>query len=296
MRRHRLIVVLVVAMLVVLAVFLYPRRSHFHELPNPNGYDALVHHASRISRNYSDLKEMTSNQLAELVTTNEAVVKDIRAALNLKSVVPVQTTEGWIATQTTQLMNLKASAQAMDAEAYCWQQKGDYTKAMALCLDEVRFSHATMRGGVLINYLVGSACETIAVRRMTNFLLQLNSLQCKEAARLLEEIDSQRESFEKVSARELEWQRKTHSVFVRLKEGFKKHVLGESDFFSALAGDPKSEYQRRTLEVRRLFLNLARRAYELETGSSPSQISTLIPAYLSTIPRDPGTGAMLDLP
>ena len=152
----------------------------------------------------------------------------------------------------------------------------------------------------MINYMVGSACETIAVRWMTNLLSELNSEQCKQAARFLEEIDSQRDSFEEIEARELEWQRKTYSVFVRLKEGFEKHVLRQTDSFNALAnalaGDPEKEYGLRTLEVRLLLVKLASRAYELETGSRPSELSKLIPSYLKEIPRNPTTGTALDLP
>ena len=293
-------ILLIAAAILASAVFLIvPRRSHFPELPNPNGHDVLVREAARITRHLPSLKEMTSNQLAELVATNEAVVREIRKALSLPSVVPVQMSEEWISSLSRILPNLKASAQAMDAEAKLWHQKRDYTNSLALCLDQVRFSHATMRGGVLINYMVGSACETIAVRWMTNLLSELNSEQCKQAARFLEEIDHQRDSFEELFARELEWQRKTYSVWDRLKAGFEKHVLRDNDLRAmaeALVGDSEKMYGSRTLEVRLLLLKLASRAHELETGSRPSEISKLIPSYLKAIPREPTTGSALDLP
>jgi hypothetical protein len=148
--------------------------------------------------------------------------------------------------------------------------------------------------------MVGSACETIAVRRMTNLLSELNPEQCKQAARFLEEIDSQRDSFEEITARELEWQRRTFSLWNRLQAGFEKHVMRRNDPFAAMAealtGDLEKTYNSRTLEVRRLQLKLAARAYELETGSRPSELSKLIPSYLKETPRDPATGTPLDLP
>ena len=299
-RGHKGILLIVGAILASLIFLIVPRRSHFPELPNPNGYDVLVSEAARITRNSSILTEMTSNQLAALVATNEAVVREIRKALSLTSVVPVQMSDEWLTSQMTNSMNLRGSARAMDAEASLARQRGDYTNAMALYLDQVRLGHSMMRGGLLINFMIGSATETWAVRRMTNLLSELNAEQCKQAARFLEESDSQRDIFEEVNARELEWQRKTYSVFVRLNEGFKKHVLRQTDPFSALAnslvGDPEKEYGLRTLEVRRLLLKLAARAYELETGSRPSEPSKLIPSYLKEIPRDPTTGSALDLP
>lgn len=301
LNRSRYVILLIAtAILASVVFFIVPQRSHFPELPNPNGYDVLVREASRITRDSTILKEMTSNQLAGLVATNEAVVRAVRKALSLPSVVPVKMSDEWLTSQMTNFMNLRGSANAMDKEASLALQRGDHTNAMALYRDQVQLGHSMMRGGLLINFLIGSATETWAVRRMTNVLSELNSEQCKQAARFLEEIDSQRDSFEEITARELEWQRKTYSVFVRLMEGFKKHVLRQTDPFSALAnalaGDPEKEYGLRTLEVRRLLLKLAARAYELETGSRPSKLSKLIPSYLKSIPRDPTTGSPLDLP
>ena len=299
-RGHKGILLIAAAFVAGVLFFKAPQRSHFPELPNPNGYDVLVREAARITRNPSSLKEMTSNQLAELVATNEAVVREIRKALLLPSVVPVQMSEEWITSQMTNNINLRAAAKAMDAEASSSRQRGDHTNAMALYRDQVQLGHSMMRGGLLINFLIGSATETWAVRRMTNALSELNSEQCKHAARFLDEIDSQRDSFEEITARELEWQRRTYSVFVRLKEGFKKHVLRQSDPFAAigkaLAGDPEMEYSLRTLEVRLLLLKLAARAHELETGNRPQKAAQLVPNYLRHVPRDPATGAELELP
>ena len=299
-RGHKGLLLIAAAILASAVFLIVPRRSHFPELPNPNGYDVLVREAARITRDTSILKEMTLEQIAALVATNEPIVREIRKALSLPSVVPVQMNEQWISSLSRILPNLKAAAQAMDAEAKLGWQKRDYTNSLALCLDQVRFSHATVRGGVLINYMVGSACETIAVRRMTNLLSELNPEQCKQAARFLEEIDSQRDSFEEITARELEWQRRTFSLWNRLQAGFEKHVMRRNDPFAAMAealtGDLEKTYNSRTLEVRRLQLKLAARAYELETGSRPSELSKLIPSYLKETPRDPATGSTLDLP
>lgn len=300
--KPRLAVVLLMAatLLAGIVYFFTPQRSHFPELPNPNGYDVLVREAARITRHLPSLKEMTSNQLAGLVATNEAVVRDVRKALSLPSVVPVKMSDEWLTSQMTNFMNLRGSANAMDKEASLSLQRGDYTNAMALQLDQVRLGHSMMRGGLLINLLIGSATEAWAVRRMTNVLSKLNSEQCKQAARFLDEIDSQRDSFEKISARELEWQRRTFSLWERLKAGFEKHVLRQSDPFAAIgkaiAGDPEKEYSLRTLEVRLLLLKLAARAHELETGNRPQKAAQLVPNYLRHVPRDPATGAELELP
>jgi hypothetical protein len=61
----------------------------------------------------------------------------------------------------------------------------------------------------------------------------------------------------------------------------------------------KSEAKFQTMDTRRrrLLINLAGRAYELEKGKRAATIAELAPDYLKTIPTDPVTGSpMMDLP
>jgi len=51
--------------------------------------------------------------------------------------------------------------------------------------------------------------------------------------------------------------------------------------------------QRSELLFRRLMIDLAGRAYELEQGKPPSNLADLVPAYLPAIPLDPFTGTNL---
>ncbi len=299
-RGHKGILLIAAALLGGVLYFKAPQRSHFPELPNPNGYDVLVREAARITHAAPVLNGSASNQFASLVATNEAAVRDIRKALRLPCIVPVKMSEGWLTSQMTNTLNLWEAATAMNAEAIFWRQRGDSTNAMALYLDQARLSHAIMRGGIMLNYVVGSGTETRAARGMTNLLSKLNAEQCKQAALFLEEIDSQRDSFAEITARELEWQRKVYSVFVRLLAAFDKSVLNETDPFRALADtfarDPEKEYSLRTFEVRLLLLKLAVRAHELETGNRPQKAAQLVPNYLRHVPRDPATGGELEIP
>lgn len=286
------------AALLALLMFLFlPRRSHFHSLPTPNGYDVLVTEAAKVVRSPSGIRDMTSNQLAAFVTTNEAVVKTIREALKLPCILPVELNEKWVSSQHLQnRISLRAAATAMDAEATLYRLRGDSTNSLALYIDQIRLGHAMMRGGVLIDYMVGSAVEASGSSRMTNLLSNLTADDCKQAASWLSELDNQRESFEEFSARELEWQRNAYSAFHRFKMGFRKYVLRESDPFAGMAGNPEEEYKKRSLAFRQLLLKLAIRAFELEKGRSPSAASDLVPTYLKEIPVDPQTSAPLELP
>lgn len=294
---RRIALVVSAVVIVTLTFLLLPHKSHFPTLPDPNGYDVLVKEAAKIIRHPSGITDMTSNQLTAFVASNEAAVVSLRQALNLPSVLPVQLNEKWVSGQQLQnRINLRAAATAMDAQATLCRLRGDSTNSLALYIDQIRLGHAMMRGGVHIDYMLGSAVEVWASSRLTNLLADLNADQCKRATDLLSELDSQRETFEEFTNRELEWQRKSYSVLHRLKAGFRKHVLRESDPFAGMAGIPELEHKKRTLEFRRILLRLAVRACELEKSRRPSSASELVPEYLKEIPVNPQTGAPLELP
>ena len=145
-RGHKGILLIAAAILASVVFLTVPRRSHFPELPNPNGYDVLVREAARITHATPILNGSVSSQFASLVATNAAAVRDIRKALRWPCIVPVKTSEGWLTSQMTNTLNLWEAATAMNAEAIFWRQRGGYTNAMALYLDQVRLSHAIMRG------------------------------------------------------------------------------------------------------------------------------------------------------
>jgi hypothetical protein len=203
-----------VGLVVVLAfVFiLKPRKSSFPPLPDPNGYDVLVRAAAKVIRNDKKLKELTTNQLTDLVATNKAALLELRRGLKLPCAVPVMMNEQWIATQVTNMMNLKNAAWAMDAEIFHRQREGDLAGAIDDSCELLRYGQAISRYGVWINVLVGTACEVMAVRRMTNLLASMNAEQCKRTASQLERHELQRESFDEITGREKEWQRKTSSL------------------------------------------------------------------------------------
>ena len=57
-----------------LIFFLYPQKSLFPPLPEPNGYDVLVRVAATITLTDKSLKEPTSNQLTAFLVTNTKYV------------------------------------------------------------------------------------------------------------------------------------------------------------------------------------------------------------------------------
>ena len=284
--RRRLALLAGFVVLGALIFVLYPRPSLFPPLPAPNGYDVLLQAAVKIMPNQKNVTELTTNELGEWVARNNAALIELRRGLVLPSAVPVRMDEGWIQAHTPNFMNLKAAARAMDAEALFLAQTGDVMGAVNEYLDLLRFGRAISRYGVLIDSLVGAACEGMAVRRMTNLLSRLNAADCKRTALVVEEIEARREAFKEIMGREKEWSLKSFGIFARIHYMIK--VQPQKDI--------EKGYQTRVRETRLLILQLASRAFELERGRKPQRAADLVPDYLRTVPTDPATQAPLALP
>ena len=288
LRRCILLAIAVVA--VILLSAFWPRKSAFPPLPEPNGYDVLVRAAAKVVRSEKSLKEMTTNELAAVVATNRVALAELRRALQLPATVPVKMDMDWIAAQATNMSKLKEAAWVMRMEVLYQQRRGEIDPALDESFDLLHLGESVWRGGVLINMLFGTACEAIAVHCMTNLLPSLSSGQCKRLAAELDRREVRRESFDEIMGREKEWQRQTFGLLVRLEQAFTEDILRQKPF------DAEKEYHTRVLEVRRLMLAAASRAFELEKGRKPQRVAELVPLYLRALPTDPATGAALELP
>jgi hypothetical protein len=280
-----------VLVVVVLVVVFYPRKSHFPPLPQPNGYDMLTQAASKILRSQTSVKDMTTSEVAALVAKNRSALDELRRALALPSAVPVQMNQAWMQTHFMNLKNLKAAATAMDSEAFFLRQQGNLTGALDESLDMMRFGKAIARQGLLIDFLVGGACEMMASSRMTNLLTTLNAADCHRAALALEQQDARRESLEDITRRDREWTRKTYGPSALILD-----VLAQLSFEpdKRLSANTAKKYRTIVLRSRLLMLNLAGRAFELERGRKPTRASELVPDYLHAIPVDPESGSALE--
>ena len=189
--------ILAIALLLVgaVGVFLfYSPPSSFPPVPQPNGYEMLSRAASKLVRPPDSVRALSTEKLAEAMEGNQAALEEVRRALELPGVVSVQMSESWFTIHTPELMNFKAAAGVLDADAELRSRRGDTNGALRSALDCLRLGEAVQHGGVLIDFLVGSACELIAVHRMTKQLARLGPEDCKQAQRAQQEHEARLES------------------------------------------------------------------------------------------------------
>ena len=284
--------------MVVLVLLLWPRSQtkFFPPLPQPNGYDVLTRAAATVQQPNDYARALSTEQLAELRTKNQKAFALLREALQMQCAVPVQMSENWFAVHSPELMVLKAAAMAWGAEAELQLRRGDTNETVLTCLDLMRFSEAIGRGGVLIDFLVAAACEGVAMQRITNLVGSLDATHCKQLATFLQAFDERRDSFDEIQKREKEWIRRTHGAVKSILMTVQERWLNPSGGLGLPASTQATTYDSRARVVRSALLDAAARAYRLERGKSPSEVSDLIPAYLLRAPIDPATGQPLKLP
>ena len=292
-RRHIAIWSTAAALGVVGVVLFAPRSTSFPPLPSPNGYDKLIEAAAKISPLPGSLRDLAPARLAEYVEGNKQALDELRRRLGLPSAVPIEVGEEWYIHQLPNMINQKQAALALAAEATLCQRQSDYVGALQECLDLIKFSRATSRGGLHTHFMSGMACEAVAFQVLGLFMDKLDPKELRRTLRQLDELDGERESWREAARRDREWARKSYPVSLRFVSWFdsvRPH--------SGPTSDEKLEarYLKQLTDNRRFMLRLAARTFALERGRDPKTVEELVPGFLHQLPVDPATGRPFTLP
>jgi hypothetical protein len=252
-------------------------------LPQPNGYDDFVKAGGMITDRASDYGTMSEEQLRAFVKKNAEALKLARAGIGRECRVPLDyspTNDVII----SRLAAMKRLAQALTSEGRLAELENRPADAAEAYLAVIHLGHAMCQGGLIIDSLVGIAIEAIGTTGMQRLAPALDAKQCREAAVALESSESQREPTEAIWARD---RIRTHRRY-----GFKWLIVRLFQFRSLKQNEQIVAAKITTHQTRAqaLLIQLAARAYELEKGQHPKSLADLVPAYLKTIPQDPGAG------
>jgi hypothetical protein len=279
-------------------VLFAPRSTSFPPLPSPNGYNKIMESAAKISPlpgslTPGSLRDLPPARLAEYVSANKSALDELRRKLDLPSAVPVEVGQDWYIGQSPNMINQKQAALALAAEATLRQRQGDYVGALQECLDLLKFSRATSRGGLSTHFMSGTACEAVAFQVLGLFMDKLDPKDLHRTLRRLEELDGERESWREAARRDREWARKSYPVSERFAWWFQS-ILPHS----GPTADERMEarYLKQLTDHRRFLLRLAARTFALERGRDPKTVEELVPGFLQHLPVDPATGQTFTLP
>ena len=258
-------------------------------LPKPNGYDDLIQASRLLADNTGDYANLNETELRALAAKNAEALKLARTGLSRTCQAPLDFAQPnpsyW-----TNLAKCKALAQAFAAEGRLAEWENRPNDAADSYLTAIRLGMATSNGGVIIDALVGVAIEAIGTVRLEKLALSLDASQCRRVASALESCETGLEPTTSVLEREKAWTRRAYGLKGQISRLFMLKSLRQMDK-NALGRVNAQRARERTL-----LIQLAARAYELETGKTLKNPADLVPTYLKTIPQNPTTGTNMAYP
>jgi len=257
-------------------------------LPNPNGYDDLLAAAKLASTNTGGYARMTVFQLRPVVEANADALSHARDGLDEQCAVPVEYSQGARRNKTGDYVKLRLLGQAFAAEGRLAELEKRPDAAARSNADMMRLGAATEHGGILWDAMVGCAIESTGSTGLQKFVNQSDANTCRETATALEAVDEVRPSWPDVLQQEDDWIRRTFGA---------RAVLVEFVYHRQMKRNgPKAQrvFQAEQLKARRLMIDFASRAYELDKGHRPASAADLVPDYLKAVPKNPTTGKNLN--
>ena len=260
-------------------------------LPNPNGYEDLVKEGKMLAYNTGSYDWKNADEVRKVVSANAAALAIARTALSNQCHVPVQFTATFNSNHVSDVAWMKILGRAFIAEGQLAEIENRPNDAAKSYLDAIHLANESARGGLLLDLIVGEVIEEFGVTHLQQLAPRLDTKTCRVAAVTLEALDAQRPTRDEVMQQERAWSYRTffgwRNELARLINRYKlKQTFEKVD----------SHLKERHLATRRLILDLAARAYELDKGKPPASIANLVPDYLKAIPQDPGTGTNIVSP
>ena len=304
--KYTVLAVIAVNLVIVAVVFTGGNGPAARPLPNPNGYDDFVKAGQMVQSNKYDYATQKDRydyvaismdtlpahraQLTAFVATNSMALQLVRTGLGKECSEPVEDVGDYVDRRQPEMASFKLLAYLLCTEGHVAELNNQTDQAAEIYLDGIRFSQQLARGGLIISRMVGVADERIALRPLSGLRPRCSDpAECRKIASALEKVDAEEEPAASTIDRERSWEKRTFGIRVRiwllfnynLEQGIESHVT--------------AKVQAVQLDRRKLIIDFAARAYELETGKKPHSVTDLMPGYLKAVPKDPVTGKDLGL-
>lgn len=260
-------------------------------MPNPNGYDDLMKSSKMLAPNVGNYTNRDLNELQTIVSADSNALQIARAGLQKQCRVPLDYDPTSTASEI-RLPAIKLLGASFAAEGNLSEMQGHPDEAAISYIDIIHLANESSRGGVLIDELVGIAIEHKGTDKLQPLVPQLDANTCRETAVALETLDAQRQSWDDVMWQEHYWSRRT---FPGIRYEITRMMMYKE--MKKMNQTAERRFDDQVTRTRKLIIDLAARAYELDKGHPPASVADLVTNYLKTIPIDPATGTnMVYLP
>lgn len=258
------------------------------KMPVDNGYDDFQQAAKSVRDD--DYSGLDHNALRVFVDANSNALQLARSGMQKECHVPVRYSESYLTNDLEDLQNLRRLTRAFLAEGRLAEMEGRTNDAANAYLDVIRLGNDGVRGGLLIDELVGIAIRSMGVTHLEKLVLSLDSHVSRGAAAMLEAADADAQTFDDVMQQE-------GAFFRAIYRGLRYDLLRweSRKLVEPAIKKAREKFNVEKKNLRRLTLDLAVHACELDQGHPPAGARDLVPDYLRAVPKDPVTGAEMVL-
>lgn len=287
--RHRLIALSIIAapfvfLLCLLLFWDAEPLPPVPTLPNPNGYEDLVKAGNMVSNEFGNYDELSVTDLRALLDKDAKALQIARTSLQRNCRV-ILSYDAASPVHLEELTAIKCLAHTFAAEGRLANVESRPDDAAKSYLDVIYLANQSTCGGTLIDEMVGRAIEALGTEKLQELLGKLDSESCRKVAISLETSDSQRQTWGQVMQQEQDWSRRTFRGV-----GFEIERIMTRKSLDKVFESAEQKFKEQQGKTRRLMIEFAARAYQLDKGHPPANLADLVPDYLNAIPQDPLTG------
>jgi hypothetical protein len=261
----------------------------FPPVPNPNGYDDFLKAGQSLAGQPPAATNADIGTIESFVETNRAALDLIRLGLSRECAVPLDFSQTYLAQHMNQLTDFKKLAQLLGAVGKSAEMGGRKAEAIQCYLDSIRLGQRLARGGLVIDVMVGQACQTVGTRGLRSMRESLTGRDGTEIFQVLQAISSQSESFQTILNREKAFFRKAYvwnsvitSRLLSIVSSFKRQLTVDQTIENSVL--------RVQAKLRLFLVELALQIHKTENGDYPGSLAELSLTLTNGLPKDPFSG------
>lgn len=217
------LVAFLVAVFVVLE-FRRPNAEELFQLPQPNGYDGLLQAAGNLSLPFRSFqgepRSVPLNELDAVIPPNEDMLLKARKALQTEIAVPVELNLQHSQKHLPEIAQLKYLARAFVYTGIWHERHKRFDEAVRCYLDVIKLGNEIARGGLIIDLLVGLACQQMGITELNRLSPDLNASQRQLAIKRLETLEDNAVTLDAIRKREDAWVNHSYSIIARVHSMF----------------------------------------------------------------------------